>query len=442
LLNGAADMTVPASSVPSGEGLLGETFCRKAAGWVLLLALVSIGHAQTEPLGTRLGEQVETTLTDPAFQQGGWDAFRLVPPPMSPSWSYGDFSALLTAVAQVSYDDNILQDNRERLEDLRFSFDPSVHLRWNPSAAPPGTGVDVFFSPQLDWFAKYAQFNTVNYYGGADLAAFFGNSTARLQYRTAVYSEPGMLQTDRNQEHTEAVTLDATHELGGKTRLSSNFELGYGEIFGGAQYWEAGGRLFLEYHARERLALGLGYGLRYADTDPGLTLLFNEPQAELLWAYTDRLHMSLRAGVQIGTVEDSAAAGTQIGPLVAGSLSYATSDKTDLRLDLSRQRWPSYYSTAQLDELSRLTLALHHRFSDRVFANLDGDIGYDTQTSPLTGGVSAGSYAFWEVGCLVGYMLTPHMDCALTYRYMQRTSNLDTPNFDRNVIGIRLNYRF
>ena len=60
----------------------------------------------------------------------------------------------------------------------------------------------------------------------------------------------------------------------------------------------------------------------------GLGMLFNEPQAELLWAYTDRLHATLRAGAQIGTVEGAAGAGTQIGPLVAGSLAYAASEKT------------------------------------------------------------------------------------------------------------------
>jgi hypothetical protein len=59
-------------------------------------------------MGTRLGEEVETSLTDPGFQQGGWDAFRLTPPRMSPSWSSGDFSAKLAVVAQVSGEQAIL----------------------------------------------------------------------------------------------------------------------------------------------------------------------------------------------------------------------------------------------------------------------------------------------------------------------------------------------
>jgi hypothetical protein len=353
LRNSAAGMTVNASPRTSGEALRVAAFSRKAACLLPLLALASIGQAQTELMGTRLGEQVQTTLTDPAFQQGGWDAFRLAPPRMSPSWSSGDFSVQLAAVAQVFYDDNILQDNLDRLGDMRFSLDPSVHLRWDPSTAPAGTGVEVFFAPQLEWFDRYSQFNTVNYYGGADLAAFFGRTSGILHYRTALSSEPEMLQTARNQQHTENVSFEGTHELGGKTRLSSQFELGYGDISGGSQYWEFGGRLLLEYHLRERLALGAGYGLRYVDTQPGFGMLFNEPQAELLWAYTDRLHITLRAGVEIGMVEGSAAAGTQMGPLVAGSLSYAATEKTDLRLELSRQSQPSYYSTAQLDDLTR-----------------------------------------------------------------------------------------
>jgi hypothetical protein len=442
LRNSAAGMTVNASPRTSGEALRVAAFSRKAACLLPLLALASIGQAQTELMGTRLGEQVQTTLTDPAFQQGGWDAFRLAPPRMSPSWSSGDFSVQLAAVAQVFYDDNILQDNLDRLGDMRFSLDPSVHLRWDPSTAPAGTGVEVFFAPQLEWFDRYSQLNTVNYYGGADLAAFFGRTSGILHYRTALSSEPEMLQTARNQQHTENVSFEGTHELGGKTRLSSQFELGYGDISGGSQYWEFGGRLLLEYHLRERLALGAGYGLRYVDTQPGFGMLFNEPQAELLWAYTDRLHITLRAGVEIGMVEGSAAAGTQMGPLVAGSLSYAATEKTDLRLELSRQSQPSYYSTAQLDDLTRVSLGMRHRFSERIFADLNGEAGYDTQTNPLANSASAGSYAFWSVGCLIGYVLTPHMDVALTYRYFERTGNLDTPAFDRNVGGVRLTYRF
>lgn len=291
-------MTASASPRPSGEALRVAAFSGKGACLLPLLALASIGQAQTELMGTKLGEQVQTTLTDPAFQQGGWDAFRLAPPRMSPSWSSGDFSVQLAASAQVCYDDNILQDNLDRLEDLRFYLDPSVHVRWNPSTAPAGTGVEVFFAPDLQWFATYSQFNTVNYYGGADLAVFFGRTTGILHYRTALSSEPEMLQTSRNQQLTENVSLEATHELGGKTRLSSQSELGYGDISGGSQYWEVGGRLLVEYHLRERLALGAGYGLRYVDTQPGFGMLFNEPQAELLWAYTNRLHITLRAGIR------------------------------------------------------------------------------------------------------------------------------------------------
>jgi hypothetical protein len=419
-----------------------ETISRQAGCLALLLGVASIGLAQTEPLGTRLGEQVQTTLTDPAYQQGGWDVFRLVPPPMSPSWSSGDFSAQLAAIAWAGYDDNILQDNSQRIEAMRFTLAPSLRLQWKPSTAPPGTGAELFYTPVLDWFVNHSQYDTVNHYGGADLAAFFGKSTLELHYRTALSSEPSMLQTSREQELTEAVVLDGTHELGNKTRLSSEFELGYGDIAGGSQYGDAGGRLLLEYHVRERLALGVGYGLRYMDVNPGLSMLFNEPQADFLWAYTDRFHISLRAGFQIGTVNDAPSAAVTIGPLVVGSLSYAVSEKTSLRLELSHQDWPSYYSAGQLNELTQATVAIHHTFSQRIFADLDGGPGYNNQINPLANTASAGSYSFWSVGCLVGYVFTAHVDCALTYRYSQRTANLDTAGFNRNVAGVRITYHF
>lgn len=85
---------------------------------------------------------------------------------------------------------------------------------------------------------------------------------------------------------------------------------------------------------------------------------------------------------------------------------------------------------------------MRHRFSERIYADLSGDVGYNTQVNPLANTASAGSYAFWSVGCIIGYVLTPHMDVALTYRYSERTGNLDTPAFDRNVGGLRITYRF
>jgi hypothetical protein len=404
--------------------------------------LIRGAQAQTESLGTRLGEQVETTLTDPAYQQGGWDAFRLVPPPMSPSWSSGDFSIQLTATARVSYDDNVLQNNQQRVEDERFELEPAVRFRWAPKSAPAGTSAEVFYAPQLMWFANHSQFDTVNQYAGADLAGFFGKTTAELHYRTAFTSEPSMLQTARNLTHTESVILDANYELSGKTRLSSQTDLGYGDVSSGSQYWEGGSRLLMEYHVRERLALGAGYGVQYVDVQPGLSMLFNNPQADLLWAYTDRLHVSLRGGLQIGTVQDDPAAAMQIGPLVAGTLSYASSEKTTLGLGLSHQRQPSYFSGGQLDELTRVSGTVMHHFTERVFAGLEGDFGYNTQISLTANVPSGGSYTFWSVGCMAGYVLTPHMDCCLTYRHLERTANLVTAGFDRNIVSFSLTYRF
>ena len=378
------------------------------ATWLVLMPwLVLSGQAQTDSLGSRLGEQVETTLTDPAFQQGGWEAFRLAPPQMSPSWSSGDFSAQVATLAGVYYDDNILQDNQQRLEDERFLLEPSLRLRWMPSTAPADTGAEVFYAPQLTWFATHSRYNTVNHSGGANLTANFDKTTAELHYLASLSSDPGLQQTGQNQQLTHSLTLNGTRELGGKTRLSSQVDLGYGDVYGGTQYEQAGGRLLLEYHARERLALGAGYGLRFINVGSGLRMLFNEPQAEVLWAYTDRLHFTLRAGAQISTIDGSGAAEPQTGPLVAGSLSYIASEKTSVQLDLSHQRWASYYSNGQLDELTEFTAAVTHRFSDRVVVRLNSDIGDDDQMNPLQSTASAGTYTFWSVGCLLTYVLSP-----------------------------------
>ena len=418
------------------------TLLRKAAGLVLLLGLVSSGYSQSDLMGTKLGEQVETTLTNPAYQQGGWDAFRLPPPQMSPSWSSGDFSAQLAAIVGAFYDDNILQDNQQRLEDERFILQPALRLRWAPSNAPQGTGAEIFYTPQLTWFSHYSQYDTVNHYGGANLTATFGKSTLDLHYLASLSSEPSLQQTGQNRQLTQTVNLDGTHELGGKTRLASQVELGYGDVYEGSEYGDVGGRLLLEYHVRERLAAGVGYGLRYVTVQNGLSMLFNEPQADLLWAYTDRLHFTLRLGAQIGTVEGSGAASPQTGPLVAANLSYTASEKTDLRLELSHQRWPSYYNRGQLDDLTELTAGLNHRFSERINARLSCDLGYDDQINPLYNAASAGTYTFWAVGCILSYVVTPHMDLSLSYRYAERFGNFDNPTFNRNIAGVSISYRF
>ena len=363
------------------------------------------------------------------------------PPQMSPSWSSGDFSAQLAAITGAFYDDNILQDNQERLEDERFILEPSLMLRWAPSTAPQGTGAEIFYTPQLTWFSHYSQYDTINHYGGANLTANFGKSTLDLHYLASLSSEPSLQQTGQNRQLTQTVTLDGTHELGGKSRLASEAEAGYGDVFGGSQYEEFGGRLLFEYHLRERLAVGVGYGLRYIDVQDGLSMLSNEPQADLLWAYTDRLHLTLRVGAQIGTVENGAAS-PQIGPLVAGSLSYMASEKTDLRLELSHQRWPSYYNNGQLDELTQITASLNHRFSERIVARFSCDLGYDDQINPLLNAASAGTYSFWSVGFILSYVVTPHMDLSLSYRYAERDGNSDNPTFNRNIGGVSINYRF
>src|ERR1039457_4295769 len=63
--------------------------------------------------------------------------------------------------------------------------------------------------------------------------------------------------------------------------------------------------------------------------------------------------------------------------------------------------------------------------SERGVADLDADLGYNSQNSPVTSTASAGNYSFWAVECIIGYALTPHMDCSFTYHHLERTSNLD-----------------
>jgi len=296
----------------------------------------------------------------------------------------------------------------------------------------------------MDFFAEHSQYNTVNHHLGADLAGFFGSTTLELHNTLSMSSEPGLLQTQRNQTTMENSTLDATHELGAKTRLSSQFEAGGGDS-GSIRYWETGGRLLLDYHVSERLAIGGGYGLRYTDfSEPAadIQMLINEPQMELLWAYTDRLHISLRGGAQFSHVTGSGASGDQTGPLVAGSLTYEASVKTDLHLELSHQRWPSYYTLAQLDELTQVSTSMKHRFSERISTEMGGALGFNTETSPVPYIPSAGSYRFWSVNGLLIYMISPHLDGALSYSHSERSASSSSPAFQRNILGARVTYRF
>ena len=88
-----------------------------------------------------------------------------------------------------------------------------------------------------------------------------------------------------------------------------------------------------------------------------------------------------------------------------------------------------------------MTASVNHRFSERIVVRLNGDYGYDDQINPLRNAASAGTYTFWSVGCLLTYVLSPHTEVALSYRYAERSGNLDTPTFNRDVTGLSLTYR-
>jgi len=180
-------MIVNASSRPSGEVLRVETLSAKRPAWCC--CWLSPRSAMRRPSRWEPGSRASRDYPDrPAYQQRRWDAFRLAPPPCALP------GALATSAPNLMPSHRFLMTTTSSR--TISSASKACGLIYTPACASGGilhgavrTGVEVFYTPQLEWFARYSQFNTINHYAGANLAGVFGRTTAELHYQSAFYTE-------------------------------------------------------------------------------------------------------------------------------------------------------------------------------------------------------------------------------------------------------------
>ena len=409
-----------------------------------LFTFDALAQNTSAPQSEKLGAAMQTTsptgattLTSPS----AWDAFRYPVPPMSPSWRSGDLSVQVVANTGITYDDSILQSSAQAERDFIWEFSPQFRARWEPASWATGNMLELAYSPQAQVYFDHGSLDTVNHSGGISLAWSRGKTTVDFNHQAALTSQPELIQTGRDRQHQENTTLSITREVGARTRLDTRLHNNYNQVQGGLSNWEFGGGEMLDYLVRERLAIGAGYGLSYADSGSVFQALIHEPQVELKWLLAERTRIGIATGVEILCPTGTSGGDTKSGLMVNATASHTLTDKTSLQLGLSRNQRPSRYAGGQLDELSQATFGVSYQLSERIRASTTGSYGYNTQTAYSSSVTSAGSYSYWQAGLSLDYSLTARMGMSLSYSHSWRESNLATTAFDRNTASLGLSYR-
>ena len=392
-------------------------------------------------LGEKVGGQLQSSEVSTTTSPRSWDAFRLAPPPMSPFLRSGDFSLETVVTTGIGYDDNLTQRDDVRLRDFRWEFAPQFRARYEPSSWSVGSRAELNYTPQAVLYADHGDLNTVNHEGSIGLSLAEGKSTLDLKHWFSLSSLPELMQYGSDRRHQERTTLEGSRELGGRTRLGAQLRAEYSDIQNGLRYWEFGERTRLDYLVRERLALGLGYGISYVDLSQGVQFLVHEPMVGVQWVASEQTRLWMGAGVEFLSPMNSSDGKSQTGALLEASATHAISEKTSLQANLSHKQRPSYYAAGQLDTVSQGTVSVSYKMTERVTATTGGTFGYVEQSSYSSSLSSAGSYSFWQSSSSLQYGLSPRMSLLLAYRYSGRNSNFATPSFERNFIGLNFAYR-
>jgi hypothetical protein len=297
------------------------------------------------------------------------------------------------------------------------------------------------YSPQSLVYFDHDRFNTINHKGGISLSWSQGKTTVDFKHDAALTSEPSLTQSVRDRQSQQVTILSIVREVGSRSRINTRLNSNLNQVEGGGRNWEIGAVSTLEYLLRDRVAVGGGYGFSYVDSSSLLAAMIHEPQVSLKWIVADHTRIGLAAGLEIVNPVGAVSAGSSTGFMVDASAQHNITEKTSVILGLSRRQRPSYYVAGQLDELTHATVGISYSCSERISLGTTGLYGHNSQTAFSSTSTSAGSYSFWQAGLAIRYIVSLRIDLALAYSHAWRDSNLATPAFDRNTIGLKVSYR-
>jgi hypothetical protein len=228
-----------------------------------------------------------------------------------------------------------------------------------------GTHWNLDYTPTWNYYSNHDFRNTldeaINFTGGAN----FENWTFGLT-QSYVSSSPSLVETaTQTKEQTYVTLFTANYQFGRSVELDSilkqNVQLV--ELYPSYRDWSDAEQLHYQYSTVLNVAAGFVAG--YTAVNPGVNMTYGEPEVILVWNATDKLTISLNAGVESRKFHTEGV-GVLNSAVFNGSITYQPIKTTQIIVSGERDVSPSYLID-QVTETLQWNLALKQRILKRLY---------------------------------------------------------------------------
>jgi len=351
----------------------------------------------------------------------------------APFMAIGDNAELfLTGAASVRFDDNIYLNTANEQDDLIWSITPGVDLVFGKGSATQG---NIYYREEFQKYSDASNQDTSLSNVGVNSAYDGGNTKFKLGASYAqVAQNDNNIRADGFIVRREVANFHANSEFD----VTAKSSLGIGVTHDKTNYkpasyadlgtWALPVDFYSEY--TEKLDLSIGYRFRDnsvsgAGVDSQDSFLNIGARGE----FTPKLSGQVRVGYNLREF-DVGGDDSSIG--FEGNLSYALSEKTTYRFNLSNDY--SYSGTGIATKKLSLGLQASNKFSEQL--SMDAGLTYMATDYPTRDE----SFAEGNIGFTYVYSATVNFNASYTYR--NNDGGTGGSDFTNNVFNFGANIRY
>jgi hypothetical protein len=370
------------------------------------------------------------TAADAPVSSSGWRSVF--------SSKYGDFRWYTTLTAQVRYDDNILQTDRDRISDFIGMISPGLNFEYAPVQSESQTLLHLDYAPQFVGYLAHSEFDAIDHQAHLQLSQQFGRLQVGLNHSLLITTEPEIEETARGTLQDEDTQLPVNYQLSDKSALTFTPFQDWTTVDGGVTVWEYGGSLEDNYQFTSKLNLLATYSASEITASPGIDGFKQSLLGGAAWQMTDLSQLNFQCGFENILYDGN----SKTSPDVSLNWTYQMGPKTVLQLNVSYESDFSKYVAFQLNQTLESQAILAYSLTPKIGLQLRGSTELLHQDSVATDVESGGDLGYWAAGCGVVYHYNLSTDIELDFDHQHRGSNQFYDSFNRNVVQLQVQYHF
>lgn len=362
------------------------------------------------------------------------------------------FGYVLHGDIRAMYESNIFISEHNPEDDFIFTIQPGLAFGWGEFKSEL-YGPDSFrhrferyvgknyifadYSPSYTWFATHGREDTFDHDARLEGEWTIRRLTlgVRARYLTENVAEADI--GDRVEERHLDVALTSRYDYSGKTSFEVN------AFYSSLDY--AGNRVdtrelrnedWLNYQIAPKTNLGVGGAVAYVDRSSGPSQTYQQGLGRVKYEATDKLTVSVTAGVEWRQTEDSTSRNDGIFQL---DLAWAPFNGTYFYFEAYRRAYNTGLEGSEYYFATGLSFHYRQLVAQRFFFDLTG--GY--QNADYKDGPGSPDFGrndneyFIRPG--IGFDITTWLNCEITGEYRRNDSNLDGRRFDERIVSVRFN---